>query len=73
MTQGADGPESLRAAAVGILLTADAHAKAAAARACKARWDAGLINTTGEGPTMPERPARPPECRLTGNRRPPVS
>jgi uncharacterized ferritin-like protein (DUF455 family) len=51
--------KTLRAAAVSVLLTADAHAKADAARTLYARWEAGALRLSADGPDMPERPARP--------------
>jgi uncharacterized ferritin-like protein (DUF455 family) len=51
--------ETLREGAVGVLLTADADAKAAAARALHARWRGGAIALRADGPSMPARPARP--------------
>ena len=59
-----DSRESLREAAVGVLLTADARQKAAAASALRARWDAGEIRLSTDGPAMPRRPARPPRPAL---------
>ena len=56
--------ESLRSAAAGVLLTADATRKAAAARALKTRWDAGDIHLSADGLAMPNRPARPPRPEL---------
>jgi len=51
--------ETLRAGAVVVLLTADAGAKAAAARALAARWAAGMLELSADGPEMPDRPNRP--------------
>jgi uncharacterized ferritin-like protein (DUF455 family) len=54
--------ETLRAGTVAVLLTADADAKAAAARSLAARWAAGAITLSADdpqGPDMPDRPARP--------------
>jgi len=48
----------LPAAAVGVLLTADAAAKASAAQAVAAAWRAGRL-TLDPGPPPPDRPARP--------------
>lgn len=51
--------EGLVARAVGVLLTADPAAKAAAARALAADWQAGRIDHRRPGPPVPDRPARP--------------
>lgn len=59
-----DAAGSLREAAVRVLLTADAADKAAAAQALRARWDAGLIRLSADGPEMPRRPARPARPEL---------
>ncbi|MCG2842354.1 ferritin-like domain-containing protein [Sandaracinobacter sp. RS1-74] len=56
--------ESLRDVAVAALLTADATGKAAAARRLKARWEAGEIRLSADGPDMPRRPARPARPEL---------
>jgi uncharacterized ferritin-like protein (DUF455 family) len=56
--------QTLRAATVEVLLTADAHAKAAAARALQARWAAGAITLSADGPPVPDRPARPARPEL---------
>ena len=56
--------ETLRAGAVAVLLTADADAKAAAARGLAARWAAGAVALSADGPPMPDRPARPPRPEL---------
>ncbi len=55
---------TLAAAAVGVLTTAEAAAKAAAGRAVAAAWRAGRIAEVGTA-TAPDRPARParPELR----------
>ncbi|WP_199553466.1 ferritin-like domain-containing protein [Sandaracinobacteroides hominis] len=55
---------SLRQAAIGVLLTADADAKAQAARDLQLRWVAGDIDRQGEDPDMPPRPARPASPQL---------
>ncbi len=62
--QATDHRESLRAAAVQVLLTAAADEKALAARALKTRWDAGEIRLSADGPAMPNRPARPARPEL---------
>jgi len=56
-------PQSLAAAAVGVLATADAAAKAAAGRAAAAAWREGAIVEVGRA-TPPDRPARPPRPEL---------
>ncbi len=56
--------ETLRAGAIAVLLTADADAKASAARSLAARWAAGAIALVSDGPAMPDRPARPVRPRL---------
>jgi uncharacterized ferritin-like protein (DUF455 family) len=55
---------TLRAAAVEVLLTADADAKAGAARALHAHWAAGELRLSADGPDMPDRPARPDRPQL---------
>lgn len=54
-----EAPKTLRAAAVSVLLTANAPEKAAAARELRTRWDAGELQLQGDQPPMPRRPARP--------------
>lgn len=54
----------MRAACVDVLLTADAAAKAGAARALRRRWREGAIAITGDMPTMPDRPGRPARPQL---------
>lgn len=56
--------ETLRAGAVAVLLTADADAKAAAARGLAARWASGAVALSADGPPMPDRPARPARPEL---------
>jgi uncharacterized ferritin-like protein (DUF455 family) len=56
--------QSLREAAVSVLLTADPAEKAAAARQLRAQWDGGQIRHSAEGPAMPSRPARPARPEL---------
>ncbi len=56
--------DSLRTAAVTVLLTADAAGKALAARDLRRRWQAGELALSAEGPAMPDRPARPENPRL---------
>jgi uncharacterized ferritin-like protein (DUF455 family) len=56
--------ESLRAGCIGVLLTADADAKARAACALNARWAAGALTLGADGPPMPDRPARPARPQL---------
>lgn len=56
--------ETLRAATVAVLLTADADAKASAARSLAARWTQGQILLSADGPAMPDRPARPARPEL---------
>lgn len=56
--------ETLRAGTVAVLLTADADAKAAAARSLAAAWQAGTVALSADGPAMPDRPARPPRPQL---------
>jgi uncharacterized ferritin-like protein (DUF455 family) len=51
-------PQTLAGAAVGVLATADAAAKAAAGRAVAAAWRAGAIAEVGRA-APPDRPARP--------------
>lgn len=51
--------EALGAAAVGVLLTADARAKAAAATAVAQAWRAGTLAADCSA-AVPDRPARPP-------------
>jgi uncharacterized ferritin-like protein (DUF455 family) len=55
---------SLRAAAVGVLLTADPAAKAEAASTLRRRWSAGELALAGDGPPPPDRPARPARPEL---------
>jgi uncharacterized ferritin-like protein (DUF455 family) len=47
-----------------VLQTADAAAKAAAARSLWARWQAGGISRSAEGPPLPDRPGRPARPEL---------
>lgn len=54
---------TLAAAAVGVLATADAAAKAAASRTAAADWRAGRIAEVGSA-TPPDRPARPARPQL---------
>jgi uncharacterized ferritin-like protein (DUF455 family) len=56
--------ETLRAATVSVLLTAEADAKAAAARSLAARWATGAIALSADGPAVPDRPARPARPEL---------
>ncbi|TPE61061.1 ferritin-like domain-containing protein [Sandaracinobacter neustonicus] len=56
--------QTLREACVAVLLTAGADAKADAARALFARWQAGGIRFSAEGPDVPDRPARPARPEL---------
>jgi uncharacterized ferritin-like protein (DUF455 family) len=56
-------PQDLATAAVGVLATADAGAKAAASRAAAAAWRAGAIVEVGRA-TPSDRPARPPRPEL---------
>jgi len=56
-------PQSLAAAAVGVLATADAAAKAAAGRAAAAAWREGAFVEVGRA-APPDRPARPPRPEL---------
>lgn len=56
--------ETLREGAVAVLLTADADAKATAARGLAARWAAAAVALSAEGPRMPDRPARPARPEL---------
>lgn len=56
--------ETLRAGCVAVLLTADADAKSAAARSLAARWAAGAVALSADGPCMPDRPARPERPQL---------
>lgn len=49
---------------MGVLLTADADAKASAARALRGKWLASEIDLSGTGPEMPRRPARPARPQL---------
>ncbi len=62
--QGLPTVQSLREAAVGVLLTADPAEKARAARQLRAQWDDGHIRHSAEGPAMPQRPARPSRPEL---------
>jgi uncharacterized ferritin-like protein (DUF455 family) len=56
-------PQDLAAAAVGVLTTAEAAAKAAAGRATAKAWRDGRISEVGRA-SPPERPARPPRPEL---------
>jgi uncharacterized ferritin-like protein (DUF455 family) len=56
-------PQDLAGAAVGVLTTADAAAKAAAGRAAAKAWRDGRIAEVGRA-NPPERPARPPRPEL---------
>lgn len=56
--------ETLREACVAVLLTAAPDAKADAARGLFARWVAGGIAFTADGPEVPDRPARPARPEL---------
>jgi uncharacterized ferritin-like protein (DUF455 family) len=56
-------PRDLATAAVGVLATADAGAKAAAGRAAAAAWREGAIVEVGRA-TPPDRPARPARPEL---------
>lgn len=57
-------PAPLRQAAVGVLQTADAAAKAAAARRLWRAWERGELHLSTEGPPPPDRPARPARPEL---------
>jgi len=56
--------ETLREACVRVLLTADAAAKAGAARALHSHWRDGNLSMAGAAPAMPDRPGRPALPRL---------
>ncbi|MEQ9815703.1 MAG: ferritin-like domain-containing protein [Azospirillaceae bacterium] len=68
MTDTASLPATLAEAALTVLGTADARAKAALGRALAAAWHDGAIATIGQvaDAALPDRPARParPELRL---------
>ncbi len=61
-------PLSLPAAALGVLLTADAEAKALAARQMAADWRAGTLTWPGTRIDVPARPARPARPELVAPR-----
>ncbi len=56
--------DGLAARAVGVLLTAEPAAKAAAVRRLLDDWQAGLVDRQQPGPPVPGRPARPARPRL---------
>ena len=63
MRRVSETPQDLATAAVGVLTTAEAAAKAAAGRAAAAAWRDGRIAEVGRA-SPPERPARPPRPEL---------